>query len=138
MPYTPLEVDPSSSHLAPPVAEKNFLISPPGSPPEGWRPITEDAPNSKTLAEDLHRALEGLVLNGTGVRREGGKEVILEGAEEEGGVRVEVEDTSLREPQQGQGKGRGEVFEAVEDEGSWRMPGQGQGMRPAPTARPPI
>lgn len=126
MPYTPLDLDPSSSHLAPPAAERNFLISPPGSPPEGWQPINEDAPNSKVLAEDLHRALEGLVLNGT--RREGGKEVILEGGEGGGGVRVEVEDTSLRD------EGSGEVYETVIDEGTWQLPGQ----RIAPTSRPPI
>ena len=151
MPPTPLDIDPSSSHLAPPVSDKNFLISPPGSPPEGWQPILEDAPNSQTLADDLHRALEGLVLNG--MRRQGGKEVIVEGGDGGGVVRVEVEDTSLNT---GQGDGgeqeggmgmrmeedRGEVFEGVEHDGTWDLPSQthglGGGVRIAPTARPPL
>ncbi|WVF67965.1 hypothetical protein IAT40_002727 [Kwoniella sp. CBS 6097] len=90
LPPTPLNQDPSANHLAPPEMPHNFLISPPGSPPEGWEPIIEDAPNSCILAEDLQRALEALQLNGAGgSRHRGGKEIILE----EGGVRVEVEDT---------------------------------------------
>lgn len=136
MPPTPLDIDPSTSHLAPPVSDKNFLISPPGSPPEGWAPIVEDAPNSQTLADDLHRALEGLVLNGRrSGRGEGAREVILEGDEGTGGVRVEVEDTSMLEVPD-------EVHEVPEDLGTWRLPsqahGQGQGQKPAPTARPPM
>lgn len=152
MPPTPLDVDPSSSHLAPPVSDKNFLISPPGSPPEGWQPILEDAPNSQTLADDLHRALEGLVLNG--MRRQGGKEVIVEGGDGHGGVRVEVEDTSLEAEDENEnengdgsrvrGKGggggmgmgmmdvdeeheKGEVYEGVEHEGTWTLPSQSLG-----------
>lgn len=50
----------SPTHLAPPPLSKNFLISPPGSPPEGWEPITEDPPNDRTLAEDLAGALTKL------------------------------------------------------------------------------
>lgn len=88
LPPTPLSQDPV--HLKPPEHAKNFLISPPGSPPEGWEPITEDGPNTSTLAEDLQKALERIQLNG---RRRGSKEVILE----EGGVRVEVEDTEENE-----------------------------------------
>lgn len=49
-----------STHLAPPPLEKNFLISPPGSPPEGWEPIVEDPPNERTLADDLVGALNRL------------------------------------------------------------------------------
>ncbi|KAK0492083.1 Calcipressin-domain-containing protein [Armillaria luteobubalina] len=37
--------------------EKNFLISPPGSPPVGWEPIKEDPPNATPLADDLINAL---------------------------------------------------------------------------------
>ncbi len=132
LPYTPLNPDPAKTHLAPPHPEKNFLISPPGSPPEGWEPITEDAPNSSALAEDLQRALERLQLNG---RRRGGKEVILE----EGGVRVEVEDTTKPEDEVG-------IWDEVEErvgggEGAWKAPSQ-EGtptgkMRIAPTAMPP-
>jgi hypothetical protein len=48
------------THLAPPPLTKNFLISPPGSPPEGWAPIIEEPPNDRTLADDLVGALERL------------------------------------------------------------------------------
>ncbi|RYH30482.1 hypothetical protein EON65_05020, partial [archaeon] len=82
-PPTILDVDPATTHLTVPESGRNFLISPPGSPPEGWQPILEDAPNAQTLADDLHRALQGLMLNG--LRRDKGKEVILDGGE--GGVR---------------------------------------------------
>lgn len=41
-----------------PNTDKNFLISPPGSPPVGWEQIREDPPNMDTLADDLARALE--------------------------------------------------------------------------------
>ena len=67
-----------------------------------------------------------------GLRRKEGKEVILDGGE--GGVRVEVEDTSIAED-------RGDVEEFVADEGSWEVPGTGGGsggVRIAPTARPPM
>ena len=43
-----------------PETDKNFLISPPGSPPVGWEQIREDPPNVETLADDLARALEQL------------------------------------------------------------------------------
>ncbi|KAK0525586.1 hypothetical protein OC834_005110 [Tilletia horrida] len=43
--------------LAVPSTDKNFLISPPGSPPVGWEPIREDPPNRDTLAWDLIKAL---------------------------------------------------------------------------------
>ncbi|KAJ9097954.1 hypothetical protein QFC20_006085 [Naganishia adeliensis] len=48
------------THLAPPPLTKNFLISPPGSPPEGWQPIIEEPPNDRTLADDLVGALKRL------------------------------------------------------------------------------
>ncbi|KAF4614423.1 hypothetical protein D9613_003334 [Agrocybe pediades] len=51
---------PNTSYLKPPAVEKNFLISPPGSPPVGWEPIKEDPPNSTPLADDLIQALRKL------------------------------------------------------------------------------
>lgn len=59
--YGPL-TDPNSEveTLAVPSTDKNFLISPPGSPPIGWEPIREDPPNRDTLADDLMRALADL------------------------------------------------------------------------------
>lgn len=47
-------------YLRPPPIEKNFLISPPGSPPVGWEPIKEEPPNSTPLADDLIAALKKL------------------------------------------------------------------------------
>ncbi|KAK0552424.1 hypothetical protein OC845_001690 [Tilletia horrida] len=47
----------SGDALAVPSTDKNFLISPPGSPPIGWEPIKEDPPNRDTLAWDLIKAL---------------------------------------------------------------------------------
>lgn len=58
--------DPTST-LSVPSTDKNFLISPPGSPPVGWEPIREDPPNRDTLAEDLIRALGALRDEGRGV-----------------------------------------------------------------------
>jgi Calcipressin len=44
--------------LEPPGLEKNWLISPPGSPKEGWVQVKEDPPNSVTLHEDIQSALD--------------------------------------------------------------------------------
>ncbi|WVN89650.1 uncharacterized protein L203_104880 [Cryptococcus depauperatus CBS 7841] len=138
LPPTVLHPDPSTTHLAPPPLPHNFLISPPGSPPEGWEPTVEDAPNRVIFPEDLQRALEALELSGG---RGDGKNVILE----EGGVRVQVEDTS-----------RHEVCDVQDTEelllagsGAWSIPSQaagtspgngtpGYGIKIAPTARPPV
>lgn len=45
-----------------PQTDKNFLISPPGSPPVGWESIREEPPNLDTLADDLVKALESLTV----------------------------------------------------------------------------
>lgn len=50
-------------YLPVPDTDKNFLISPPGSPPVGWEQIREDPPNADTLAADLAKALEGLAVD---------------------------------------------------------------------------
>lgn len=59
--------DDEIDHLAVPTTDRNFLISPPGSPPVGWEPIKEDPPNRDTLADDLIRALGSLRDKGLGV-----------------------------------------------------------------------
>ncbi|KAF8589734.1 Calcipressin [Ramaria rubella] len=102
---TPLEsYDPDTSngrdpyHLAPPSPTKNFLISPPGSPPVGWEPIKEEPPNATPLAEDLIVALNKLqfqqeLRGGRTQRTEDGRGEILWRAEETAaGVGVYVED----------------------------------------------
>ncbi|KAF5353181.1 hypothetical protein D9757_010987 [Collybiopsis confluens] len=84
---------PASNYLRPPELEKNFLISPPGSPPVGWEPIKEDPPNATPLAEDLTAALQQLQIEQR--EREGhnkqGPEILLD-PEEGSGVGVYVED----------------------------------------------
>lgn len=56
-------VDDEVDHLPVPHTTKNFLISPPGSPPEGWEPVEEEPPNATALAADLLAALQRLQLN---------------------------------------------------------------------------
>ena len=51
-----------NASLTVPPLDKNFLISPPGSPPVGWEQIKEDPPNTETLAGDLMQALQNLAL----------------------------------------------------------------------------
>lgn len=51
---------PESRHLQVPAQTKNFLISPPGSPPIGWEPMEEEPPNTAALAADLMAALTRL------------------------------------------------------------------------------
>jgi hypothetical protein len=53
---TPLHT-PQQDLLRPPKLEKNWLISPPGSPPSGWEQISEDPPNTKVLPSDLVHVL---------------------------------------------------------------------------------
>lgn len=69
------------------------------------------------------------MLNGLRRHHEG-KEIILDGGE--GGVRVQVEDTSFVQEED-----RGDVEEYVADEGTWEVPGGMEG-RIAPTSRPPL
>jgi len=51
---------PESKHLQVPAHTKNFLISPPGSPPVGWEHMEEEPPNAAALAADLMAALTRL------------------------------------------------------------------------------
>lgn len=50
----------TTTFLEPPVPERDFLISPPGSPPVGWEQQVEGRPNTDTLAQDLIEALQKL------------------------------------------------------------------------------
>lgn len=87
----------SPYHLRPPAHEKNFLISPPGSPPVGWAPAREEPPNDTPLAEDLIFALKRLQFsqgredNEGGEKTSSGLSVLIE-PEEGPGVGVYVED----------------------------------------------
>src|SRR5271154_3370428 len=77
---------PQSAYLRPPAIERNFLISPPGSPPAGWEQVREDPPNTTPLAADLIQALRKLqIRNGSAF------EVLLE-PDAGHGVGVYVED----------------------------------------------
>ncbi|KAF4604315.1 carbohydrate-binding module 1 protein [Pleurotus pulmonarius] len=78
---------PEANYLRPPPIEKNFLISPPGSPPVGWEQIREDPPNATPLAEDLIAALQKLQ---TG-RKRSSIEILLD-PQEGSGVGVYVQD----------------------------------------------
>lgn len=81
-PLLPLVTD----HLQPPPIEKNFLISPPGSPPVGWEPIKEEPPNATPLAEDLIAALQKLQLR-AGERA--GRELLIDPTDSGVGIYVE-------------------------------------------------
>jgi len=84
---------PQENYLQPPPTEKNFLISPPGSPPVGWEQIKEDPPNATPLAEDLMAALRRLQLEERRMNGISSLEVLLH--PEESGVGVYVEDCDM-------------------------------------------
>ncbi|KAJ7577449.1 Calcipressin-domain-containing protein [Mycena floridula] len=81
----PNPISAESSYLEPPPIEKNFLISPPGSPPVGWEQLREEPPNVTPLADDLIAALRKLQLRRSSV------EILLD-PHEGSGVGVYVED----------------------------------------------
>ncbi|KAH7890061.1 Calcipressin [Phlebopus sp. FC_14] len=112
--------------LRPPPLEKNFLISPPGSPPVGWEQIREDPPNTATLADDLIAALKKLQLR----EKRGTREVLLE-PEEGVGVGVYVEDADS-----GESDGDGEGIEMDWEYGT-PSPARMR-WKPVPTALPPM
>jgi len=130
---SPTTRDPSY-YLAPPPLEKNFLISPPGSPPIGWEQIAEDPPNAAPLAEDLLAALERLELNrglgGASGGEEDGRAVLVRAEEVDGGVGVWVEDVEKI-------NGVGKEEEDEHEEGDWYNPPAIPGTVPR-TARPPV
>lgn len=87
---TPLDQLDNPDLLRPPALEKNFLISPPGSPPVGWEQIREEPPNNTPLADDLIAALTKLQLQREAPGQHG-VEVLVE-AEEGVGISICVED----------------------------------------------
>ncbi|GBE82813.1 Calcipressin [Sparassis latifolia] len=114
-------------YLRPPPIEKNFLISPPGSPPVGWEQIREEPPNSAPLADDLISALRKLEVEAVHHHHGSGLEVLLE-PQEGVGIGVYVEDCDS-------GEEEGEVEEDwVYGETS---PARAK-WRPMSTSRPPM
>jgi calcipressin-2 len=101
---------PDGPYLCPPDTGKNFLISPPGSPPIGWEQVVEDPPNATPLAEDLISALKKLqLLDRTKPSGVVGPEILLE-SEEAGGISVYVEDCDGGEDGRGEDGGREEQW----------------------------
>jgi hypothetical protein len=132
------------STLAVPALEKNFLISPPGSPPVGWEPVVEDPPNKDALAADLIEALRRLQLS-----REGGVEVLVS-SNESGVPAVHLEGEWTEDDLTGRdGSGIGMVKATVASMGgsgsgiatplgaSWQD-GERVPVKKIPTARPPL
>jgi hypothetical protein len=147
----------SPFHLRPPKPERNFLISPPGSPPVGWEQTREEPPNEVPHAEDLQRALEQLRVQRALQDREDreglagdvseNEDGILLIPESEAGVSVRVQNWSHRRRVVAP---RGsEAWDALDEElsdGEWELPthvppirfGGSKGFRPAPASMPPI
>lgn len=123
---TPLDQLENPDLLRPPVNEKNFLISPPGSPPVGWEPIHEDPPNSTPLADDLIAALRKLQIEREG---KGGIEVLIK-PEDGTGIGVYVEDCD-------EGSER-EDFGEIEECPYGQIPTSILRAKPIPTAMPPL
>jgi len=111
-------------HLRPPAIEKNFLISPPGSPPVGWEPIREDPPNPTPLADDLIAALRKLQVH----TKRSSREILLE-PEDGVGVTVYVEECGMDD----------ETNETSEEDWVYGQPSpMRQKWTPMPTSLPPI
>lgn len=120
----PTPIDPSRDiHLHPPALEKNFLISPPGSPPVGWEPVKEDPPNATPLAEDLISALQKLQISAPS---NGPRIELLHESEDGQGISVYVEDC--------------DSVDRDQEPGDWEYgtdnPSRMQ-WKPIPTAMPP-
>jgi len=146
-PTTVTDVD---RNLAVPPIEKNFLISPPGSPPVGWEPIKEVPPNTDTLAADLVAALHRLKIS-----REGGVEILVSGGGEDGegdanvpAVHLEGEwlepngdggDEEVSRPPGGISmvKATVESMSGTSSAGGW-LAGQRVPVQQFPTPRPPV
>ena len=127
---TPLEKLENPDLLRPPQLEKNFLISPPGSPPVGWEQIREDPPNATPLANDLIAALRKLEIQAEQERRGRGPEILLE-PQDGVGISVCVEDCDAVE-------GAGEDMDEDADWAYGETAPSRLHWRPTPTAMPPI
>ncbi|XP_006458638.1 hypothetical protein AGABI2DRAFT_134344 [Agaricus bisporus var. bisporus H97] len=119
---------PQDNYLKPPPLEKNFLISPPGSPPVGWEAVREDPPNATPLADDLIEALKKLQVH---QKRKPSLELVLEPSEESG-VGVYVEDFDLAQ-------GNDPEEEVKEEDWVYGVtaPARSKWI-PVPTAMPPM
>lgn len=129
-PLSPTDGEEGNHYLRPPPIEKNFLISPPGSPPVGWEQIREDPPNATPLAHDLMTALQKLQLQqGPHHYNASGIEVLIEPDEAEAGIGIYVEDCDRERSQE-------EVLDSdwVYGESSPGIPR----WRPVPTSLPPM
>ncbi|KAI0062072.1 Calcipressin [Artomyces pyxidatus] len=129
-PSTP-PTGPDERYLRPPPIEKNFLISPPGSPPVGWEPVKEDPPNPTPLADDLISALRKLQLSRGAPK---GVEVLLD-PEEGSGIGVYVEGCDTEDDDQVELVGYGD------DDAEWTygtdFPSRPV-WKPVPTSLPPM
>ncbi|KAM5542791.1 hypothetical protein V8D89_003752 [Ganoderma adspersum] len=131
---TPIDSDETREHnyyLKPPANEKNFLISPPGSPPVGWEQLREDPPNATPLAGDLIAALRKLEVQEESARRGPGIEVLVE-PQDGVGISVCVEDcdaVALID---------GDVDMDDEDWAYGELAPSRMRFRPPPTSMPPI
>lgn len=136
---TEIERDPAEHFLQPPQHEKNFLISPPGSPPVGWEQVREDPPNATPLAEDLIHALRKLEVDAqfrrTKVEGQKGLELLLAAEDSMDGISVYVENCDIEEDED-------EITIDIEDTGEgWAYgefsPYRMQPQKFIPTALPP-
>jgi calcipressin-2 len=142
---TSLEQDPEHRLLKPPEIEKNFLISPPGSPPVGWEQVREDPPNSTPLADDLIAALRKLEIQAqfsrSKVEGRPGVEILID-PEEEHGIAVYVEDCDRMDDNDmdvyrdddEHGNGEGWAY----GDSRYRTGGFPVGWRPVPASMPPM
>lgn len=133
---TEIERDPSEHYLQPPKLEKNFLISPPGSPPIGWEQVREDPPNATPLAEDLIHALRKLEVDAqfrkTKVEGQRGLELLLAPEDSTDGISVYVENCDYADDED-------EITIDIEGTGEgWAYSGSSRyRMEFVPTALPP-
>jgi hypothetical protein len=130
----------SPFHLKPPALEKNFLISPPGSPPVGWEQTVEEPPNSTPLAEDLIVALRRLqisqenMLHHEGIVEGSSVSVLIE-PHEGSGVGIYVEDCD--------GNDVGDSDEESDNGEAWfygdiKSKSRRPVLMPIPTSMPPM